>query len=326
MRSTIAAKLFATALALCALAPFSARAADKIIVGAVSIGTAIQWPLWVMVDKGFAAEEDLTVDLVAIGSANNVLQQAAAGSLNLAIPVAGDAFRAIDKGAQITVVRTDCEHVPHTLVVKPSIKTMTDLKGKVISIGALVGLDRIYLDNALAAAGLHSGEYDVIAAGSTSHRFSALMSGAVDAATIAAPLNFRAVGRGFNDLGSVELKDHHYPFSLYVAYTPWLQQHGPLVVRYLRAYAKAVNWLNDAKNKEEASAILAKWGRGRVEDARMTYDLFHKGQYFLPRGDMTPADLDGFIDLLAKAGYIKGSHDPRRFFDSSYLAAAMKAR
>ena len=96
MRSTIAAKLFATALALCALAPFSARAADKIIVGAVSIGTAIQWPLWVMVDKGFAAEEDLTVDLVAIGSANNVLQQAAAGSLNLAIPVAGDAFRAID--------------------------------------------------------------------------------------------------------------------------------------------------------------------------------------------------------------------------------------
>lgn len=325
MPSSVARLLAATTIALCALAPMTAQAADKIIVGAVSIGTAIQWPLWVMMEKGLAKDEGLDVDLVAGGSASRVLQQAAAGALNLAIPVAGDAFRALDKGAPITVVRTDCEHVPHTLMAKPSINTIADLKGKVISIGAQEGLDRIYLDTMLAAGGLHAGDYDVIGAGSTSHRFSALMSGAVDAATIAAPLNFRAAGRGFHDLGSVELKDHHYPFSLYVAYTPWVQKNGPLVVRYLRAYSKAVNWLNDAKNKEEAAAILAKWGKGRVEDAQMTYDLYRKNKFF-SRGDMTPDDLEGFIALLAKAGYIKGSHDPGRFFDASYLTAAMKGR
>jgi NitT/TauT family transport system substrate-binding protein len=293
----------------------SASAADKIIIGPVSIGSPIQWPLWVAIEQGFAAREGLALDPIAAGSNANVLTQAAAGALNIGLPVAGDALRAIDKGAPLKLVRTDIEHAPHTIVAKPAIKSFADLRGKVISIGSLQGLDRIYLDRKLASAGLKPGEYDVIAAGATANRFSALMAGAIDAAALSAPLNFEAVAKGFNDLGSVELAGEHFPYSGFVAYAPWLEQNRALALRYLKAYARAVTWFNDPRNKAAAAATLAKWGKGRLPDAERTYDLYQRDGYFLPKGTMNREDLGRYLDVLLAAKWIDRAGDPDRFAD-----------
>ncbi len=316
------ARLFCAALLSLTAASAAAAADDKIIVGPVSIGSPIQWPLWITIEKGFAAREGITLDPVAAGSNSNVLQQTAAGALHIGLPVAGDAFRAIDKGAPLKMIRTDIEHAPHTVVAKPAIKSFADLKGKVISIGTVQGLDRIYLDRKLKSAGLAAGQYDVLGAGATANRFSALMAGAIDAAALSAPLNFEAVAKGFNDLGSVELAGEHFPYSGFVAYGPWLEQNRPLVVRYLKAYARAVSWFNDRRNKADAAAVLAKWGRGRLADAEQTYDLYVRDRYFLPQGTMTREELIRYVDLLLEAKWIERAGDPARFVDLSLAEAA----
>jgi ABC-type nitrate/sulfonate/bicarbonate transport system substrate-binding protein len=315
-------RLCCAALILIGLAPAPVSADDKIVIGPVSLGSPIQWPLWIAIEKGFAAREGIVLDPIAAGSNSNVLQQTAAGALHIGLPVAGDAFRAIDKGAPLKMIRTDIEHAPHTVVAKPAIKSFADLQGKVISIGTLQGLDRIYLDRKLSRAGLRSGEYDVLAAGATSNRFSALMAGAIDAAALSAPLNFASVAKGFNDLGSVELEGEHFPYSGFVAYAPWLEQNRPLVVRYLKAYARAVAWFNDRSNKAEAAAIILKWGKGRLPDAERTYDLYQRDGYFLPAGTMTREDLIRYINLLLEAKWIERAGAPERFVDLSLAEQA----
>ena len=68
-------------------------------------------------------------------------------------------------------------------------------------IGGAKDITRIFTERMLEPNGLKSGDYDYIFAGATSARFSALQSGAVDAAILTVPFNFYAESAGFTNLG-----------------------------------------------------------------------------------------------------------------------------
>ena len=77
---------------------------------------------------------------------------------------------------------------PYALLAKSSIKSLKDLKGKVISVGGPKDITRIYVDRMLAPQGLKTGDYDYVYAGATTARAQALLSGAVDAAILSAAI------------------------------------------------------------------------------------------------------------------------------------------
>jgi len=47
-----------------------------------------------------------------------------------------DPIRAIEKGAPLAIVRIEAQRPPYALLGKPGIKSMHELKGKVVSVGA----------------------------------------------------------------------------------------------------------------------------------------------------------------------------------------------
>ena len=152
--------------------------------------------------KGYFDAADLKLDVVFSQSNASVIQQLAAGSYNIA-PSAGivDPIRAIEKGAPLSIVRILIQAPPYALLAKPAIKSIKDLKGKTIIIGGAKDVTRIFTERMLEPNGLKSGDYDYIFAGATSARFSALQSGAVDAAILTVPFNFYAESAGFTNLG-----------------------------------------------------------------------------------------------------------------------------
>ena len=105
--------------------------------GSVGSTSANLWPLHIAIKKGFFAAANLKIDIVFAQSNASVIQQLAAGSLNVA-PSAGlvDPIRAIDKGAPLALVRIVVQAPPYALLAKPAIKTIEDLKGKTISSAA----------------------------------------------------------------------------------------------------------------------------------------------------------------------------------------------
>src|ERR1700742_2171151 len=90
----------AFALALIAAAPGCAHAGGTVTLGITS-ATAFSIPHYIATEKNFYDAEGLRVDTIVAGSANGVLQQLAAGSLNIGQAATDQTLRAIVRGAPI---------------------------------------------------------------------------------------------------------------------------------------------------------------------------------------------------------------------------------
>src|SRR5262249_22274227 len=90
-----------------ALAPAArAAAAETVPVGLVGAISATHWPVVIGLKQGYFAAEDIAIDMVTIQSNAAMVQQLAAGSLDVALSGGlVDPLRAIDKGAAIAIAR-----------------------------------------------------------------------------------------------------------------------------------------------------------------------------------------------------------------------------
>src|SRR5204863_5490539 len=103
------------------------------------------WPVFIGLDKGFFSAENIKIDLVYVQASAAVIQQLAAGSLEMTMSTGiVDPLRAIDQGAAIAIARFEVQAPPYAMMAKPSIKGLKELKGKVISVGGAKDITRIY--------------------------------------------------------------------------------------------------------------------------------------------------------------------------------------
>ena len=172
-------------------------------IGTVGSPSANLWPLFIGIDKGFFAAQNIKVDLVYI-PVERVGHPAALGRLARHVDVdrAGrsDPRHRPRRGDRASRA-SKCRRRPMRLLAKSSIKSLKDLKGKVISVGGPKDITRLYVERMLAPQGLKTGDYDYVYAGATTARAQALLGGAVDAAILLPPSNFQVQNAGFNDLG-----------------------------------------------------------------------------------------------------------------------------
>ena len=167
---------FAAALLLCPvlLAAPAARSADSVTVGTVGSASANIWPVFIGIKKGFFEAEGVKVDIVFVQSSANLVQQLAAGSLDITMSTGlVDPIRGVAQRAPLAIVRLEVQAPPYALLAKSAIKEMKDLKGKVISLGGPKDITKIYVERMLAPHGVKPGEFDMVFAGATSARASA---------------------------------------------------------------------------------------------------------------------------------------------------------
>ena len=295
----------AMTLAIAILAVTPARAADTVIVGTVGSASANLWPVFIGINKGFFAEQDLKIDLIYVQSSAQMVQQLTAGSLDLTMSTGlVDPIRAIEKGSPIAIVRFESQSPPYALVAKPNIKTFAELKGKTISLGGPKDITRIYVERMLAPSGVKPGEFDMVFAGATSARAQALLSGAVDAAILLPPFNFQATAQGFNELGLTVDFAPDLPFSGTVVNNGWAKAHPALLARVLAAHAKAVGWFYQDANRAEAVKMMVAVSSLKQEEVEKAYDFFRKGKFFEPTGKISRKRLGALVDALASLGDI----------------------
>jgi NitT/TauT family transport system substrate-binding protein len=287
-----------------ALSPaLHAGAPDVVSVGSVDATSANLWPFQVALKNGYFDAANIKVDLVFAQSNASVIQQLAAGSYAVA-PTAGmvDPIRAIDKGAPVALVRIVIQSPPYALLAKPEIKKIEDLKGKTLIIGGAKDITRIFTERMLEPHGLKSGDYDYVFAGATSARFSALKSGAVDAALLTMPFNFFAETAGYTNLGFTFEYLPDMPFAGMAVNRDWAAANGDVLKRFLGAYNKGVAFFDDANNREDVVKLqmeISKIDRGDVEKA---YAFLHDKNLFEPTGKVSKRKVGSVIDALRDLG------------------------
>ena len=108
--------------------------------------------------RGFFAAEGLKPDIVFAQSNAAVIQQLAAGAVNVSTNSGlVDPIRAIEKGAPVALVRVEMQAPPYSLLAKPGIKNMGDLAGKMVSVGGAKDITRIFVERMLGPNGVKPG-------------------------------------------------------------------------------------------------------------------------------------------------------------------------
>jgi len=298
------------AVALACFSTSAAGAAEKVTLGTVGQASANLWPELIAVDKGFFAAENLEADIVYVQSSAALVQQVTAGSIGIGISTGlVDPLRAVGMGAPLSVVRIDVQAPPYDLVAKPTITSLKELKGKLISLGGPKDITRIYVDRMLEPNGVKDGEFDMVFAGATTARASALLAGAVDAAILLPPFDFQAVAKGFNSLGLTVDYVKDLPFSGTAVNTAWADANRATLEKVLRVQNRGIAWFEDGQNRAEAVQIL-KTASGLSEgDVEKSYDFFRNGHYFEPTGKVSRAKLVALAKAMASLGDLPGALD-----------------
>jgi NitT/TauT family transport system substrate-binding protein len=299
--------------AMLAVAP-AALAADTVSVGSVDATSANLWPLHIAIKNGYFDDAGIKIDLVFAQSNASVIQQLAAGSYSIA-PSAGivDPIRAIDKGAPVALVRIVIQAPPYALLAKPDIKTIEGLKGKTIIVGGSADVTRLFTDRMMQQHGLKTGDYDYIFAGATSARFSALKSGAVDAALLTVPFNFYAETAGYNNLGFTFDVLPDMPFAAMAVNRPWAEQNADILKRFLAAYTKGVTWFNDPQNHQAAVKLQTDISHISPDDVEKAYVFLHDKNLFEPTGAVSRKKVAAAIDALHQLGDVSGDQSVDHF-------------
>jgi ABC-type nitrate/sulfonate/bicarbonate transport system substrate-binding protein len=301
-------------LGVALLAASAARATETIAVGSVGSASANLWPVMVGSNKGFFEAQDIKIDLVFVQANAGVIQQLAVGAVNVSVGSGlVDPIRAVDKGAPIAIVRIEMQRPPYTLLAKPAIKSIKELKGKTVSVGGAKDITRIFFERMLGPSGVDPRDVDLIFAGATSARLAALQSGAADAAILTAPYNFHAEAAGFSNLGlASEVVD--LPFSGVSTNRNWALRNKATIEKFLTAYTQSIAWLSDPANRKEAIDLMVSVSNLKSEDVEKSYEFLIKARFLEPTGAISKSKLGKVVDALKELGDIPADFAVDRLF------------
>jgi ABC-type nitrate/sulfonate/bicarbonate transport system substrate-binding protein len=290
-------------LSACLVAASARAQEEKLTFGTVGQASANMWPTLIGIRKGYFAAEGIRPDILYVQSSAALVQQLTAGSLDISISTGlVDALRAIGMGAPIAIARLEVQAPPYDLVAKPGIKSLADLRGKLISLGGPKDITRIYVERMLAPQGVKRGDFDMVFAGATSARTAALLAGAVDAAILLPAFNFQAIGKGFHSLGLTVDYVKELPFTGVVVNVAWAKNHKSTLQKILRAENRSIAWFEDDKNRDEAVQILKTASGLTQNDTEKAYDFFRNGDFFERSGKISKAKLTALAQAMESLG------------------------
>lgn len=215
-----------------------------------------------------------------------------------------DPIHAIDKGAALAIVRIIGNFAPYVLIGKPGLKTIADLKGRTVCIGAANDMTSVYFERMAAAAGLRQSDYQVVSEGVAAARYAALKAGVADAALVLPPINFQANKAGYVTIAFAPDYVKDLPFTGMAVRRSWAGAHVALIRRLLAATDASIAWFADAAHRDEAVALLVQVARANKDDAAASYDLLRRTFYFEPSSRVSRANLQNVIDAERRAGNV----------------------
>ena len=289
------------------------HAADTIAVGMIGAPNGVAWPWYIGAQKGYFAEQNITLDSIYVPTASGLVQQLSAGSLDIVADVGVvEPIHAVEKGAPVALLRIIGQISPYEMVAKPAIASIKDLKGKTICIGGLIDINRVYLERIMQAHGLHEGDYDIAVVGNTAGRFAALKSGAVDATILTPPTNFFAEDAGFRNVGMIMDYAGDLPFSGMNVSLGYAAKHRATLMRLLAALDKSIAWFNDTAHRDEAIDILVREMKSPRDPVQRSYDYLHKINYFALSNEISRSRMLNLINAMKALGDIKTDITPDR--------------
>jgi len=234
----------------------------------------------------------------------------------------------VDLAHQDVIIVMGGEGSQNELIAQPEIKSVKDLRGKILIVDAPNTAYAVQLKKILLLNGLQAGkDYEIEAVGATPQRLIAMRENKSYAASmLGPPSSIVAKREGFISLASVQETIGPYQAAGFFAERAWAKEHREALVSFLAAIIEAQRWLMTPSNKNEVLALLTKEAHLPPDIAAETYE----SSMTKPGGFAKDAafDLPGFQNVLKLRAEIEGSWGghppaPEKHYDASYYDAAL---
>jgi ABC-type nitrate/sulfonate/bicarbonate transport system substrate-binding protein len=295
--------------------PLPAVALEEIIVSYA--GPSITFlPAEIARQRGFFREQNLDVKLLLTRSE---VDRAALATGNVDYTLrAGSTFVSAARGLPVRIVLLGTMRPFWGLVVRPEVKSVSELKGKSMGVPGLLGSQQISAKFILKQHGLDP-ERDVIyRVVDTGTRIAAMLSGTIDSSMMDYGEAFRAKKAGFKML--INAADSHGLLAGGLGVNiKKLREQPNQVRRVLRVLVQALKYVQE--NPEGTQQVMMSWLKLDHEMAADIYQMARNS--YTKNGMVEEATMNSLVTtMLAEAG-IKGVA-PAQLVDFSLLQQALK--
>ena len=268
--------------------------------------------------KGFFARENLEVRFHETTYAPDHNRGMAEGRWDFTLSSADTMIaRTTADGVDYMLFMQAEEGLSAYLVGQPGIDAIEQLRGKLLAGDPGDSNLDLIRKKILRTHGMEDSEYNIEIIGSSPVRLQAFLERRVAAAMLTPPASDKALAAGGVLLANSEDYVPGWPLTCGWTLRRWLLDHRELVVRFIRAWAAATDWLLLPGNREETVALMMdkeKLTRNAAEDAYCKV---------VPKARINPEALTRVIALRKEMGVYKPPFDPpERFYDASYWSEA----
>jgi NitT/TauT family transport system substrate-binding protein len=308
------AKIAVTVVTLLLSAPTWAQSPVRINWTAV---TGAQSGMFMAQQEGLFKKNGLEVELLHIPSSSRGIQAILAGELAFSYMDGSNLTQANLKGANIALVAGATNRQVFSLMSKPEIKRVADLRGKKIGITRIGSSTHTSALYALNSAGLKQNDYQILPLVEVPNILTALMAGQVDAGVVSPPTNSRARKAGLNELMNLAKEGPEFVSVAIGSSRSYIKANEDIVRRVVRSYAEGVQIFKT--NKPAAQRMMQKYLRVKDQDILDdTYNQFREYLEYPPY--VTRKAMENVIADVATSDPAAKNAKPEDFIDMRFVA------
>ena len=275
-------------------------------------------PQLVAEEKGFFARENLEIRFDEATYAPEHNQGMAEGHWDLTLSSADTMIaRNTTDGTDYVLFMQAEEGLTASLVGRPGVNSLEQLRGQLLAGDpGDSNLDLIRM-KILRAHGIRESDYRIDIIGSSPKRLEAFLAGRVAAAMLTPPSTEKALAAGGVLLARADDYVPGWPLTCGWTRRAWLEAHRDPVVRLIRAWAAATDWMMEEKNRDEAVRLTMEkehMDRERAQEACARV---------VPKARINPQAIRSVMELRIEMGVMKPDVGPaEKFYDAGYWSEA----
>ena len=249
---------------------------------------------------GYFKDENLTVELQRFEGGVGSLRASASGGITLAGTSSEPVVDGIANGAEVKILYSYAPNVDVSFVVGPRVKTMADLKGKVMGVQEPGGFADVMTRIVLKRAGIDPKDV-TFKQTTTQARVQQVIQGVDQGGTDTAVLHIDQTKVAQKQNPQLQVLTNmweilsDYQYSVYVAPTQAITSDAATLECTIRALMRANRAMYDPANRDKIIAIAVKEAKIDQQIAAETFDILVKAKAWPQNEGVPQKNIEGTI-------------------------------
>jgi len=235
--------------------------------GAVS---GVMSAIWVAQEEGLFKKHGLDIELIHIASTSRAIQSMLSGEIQYTTADALNSIQAVSAGADVVMFCEGINHFVFSIMARPEIKRLADLKGKKIGITRIGSSTHTAVQFAVNKAGLAPTDVSLLQLGEVPNILTTLLAGQIDAGALSPPTNSRAKKAGLFEVLNLGTDGPEYPSTVIASTKAYVKANPENTRRMVRALAEGLHIFKSNK----AAGVRAIQKYSRLQDLEILEDTY----------------------------------------------------